>query len=55
MFSFANRASPGGLAALTRELADDIINDAAISNAELQRIKAFAKKQLAKIPSELRE
>jgi hypothetical protein len=55
MFRFADKVSPDVLDALTRELAGDIIGDADMLIAELQRIKAFAERQLAKIPSPLRE
>lgn len=50
MFSFANRVSPEVLEALTRELAADIISDADLLIGDLQRIKAFAERQLAKLP-----
>lgn len=49
MFRFADRVSPGVLDALTRELANDIFRDADMLIDELQRIKAFAQRQLAKI------
>ena len=52
---FADKVSPETLDALTRELADDIMRDADMLIAELQRIKAFAECQLAKLPSALRE
>lgn len=55
MFRFADRVSPEVLEALTRELADDILRDADALIAELQRIKAFAERQLAKLLTPLRE
>jgi hypothetical protein len=55
MFRFADRVSPEVLDALTRELADDIMRDADLLIAELQGIKAFAERMLAKLPSPLRE
>ena len=55
MFRFADKVSPEALDALTRDLAGDIINDADMLIAELQRIKDFAERQLAKIPSPPRE
>jgi len=55
MFRFADKVSPETLDALTRELADDIMRDADMLIAELQRIKAFAECQLAKLPSASRE
>jgi hypothetical protein len=55
MFRFADRVSPEVLEGLTRELADDIIHDADVLIAELQRIKDFAQRQLAKLPTPLRE
>jgi len=55
MFRFADRVSPEVLEALTRELADDILRDADVLIQELQRIKAFAQRQLAKLPTPLRE
>jgi ferric iron reductase protein FhuF len=55
MFRFADRVSPEVLEALTRELADDIMRDADMLIAELQRIKAFAQRELTKLPAPLRE
>ena len=55
MFGFADRVSPEVLDALTRELASDIIRDADVLIAELEGIKAFANRQLAKLPTPLRE
>jgi hypothetical protein len=54
MFRFADRVSPEVLEALTRELAEDIRRDADLLIAELQRIKAFADRQLSKFPTPLR-
>jgi len=54
MFRFADRVSPEVLEALTRELADDILRDADMLISELQRIKDFAERQLAKLPAPLR-
>ena len=50
MFRFADRVSPDVLDALTRELAEDIIRDADILIAELRGIKAYAERQLEKLP-----
>ena len=55
MFRFADKVSPETLEALTRELADDIVRDADMLIAELQRIKDFAQRQLAKLATPLRE
>jgi hypothetical protein len=55
MFRFADRVFPEVLEGLTRELADDIVNDADMLIADLQRIKDFAQRQLAKLPTPLRE
>ena len=55
MFRFADRVSPEVLAAVTRELAGDIIRDTDLLIADLQRIRAFAERQLAQLPSPLRE
>jgi hypothetical protein len=55
MFRFADRVSPEVLAALTQELAADIIRDADVLIGELEGIKAFAQHQLAKLPSALQE
>src|SRR5882762_8756762 len=55
MFRFADKVSPEILDALTRELADDILRDADLLIAELESIKAFADRQLAKLPTPLRE
>jgi len=55
MFRFADWVSPDVLEALTRELADDIIQDADVLIADLQGIKAFAERQLAQLPTPLRE
>ena len=55
MFRFADRVSPEVLEALTRELADDIFRDADVLIEQLQHIKAFAERQMAKLPTALRE
>jgi hypothetical protein len=55
MFRFADRVSPEVLDALTRELASDIMRDADLLIAELEGIKAFVDRQLAKLPTPLRE
>jgi hypothetical protein len=55
MFRFADRVSPPVLEALTRELASDIMRDADVLIAELEGIKAFVDRQLAKLPTPLRE
>jgi hypothetical protein len=55
MFRFADRVSPEVLEALTRDLAADILQDADVLIAELQGIKAFAERQMAKLPTPLRE
>ena len=55
VFRFADRVSPEVLDALTRELADDIMRDADMLITELQRIKDFAQRQLAKLPTPSRE
>ena len=55
MFRFADRVSPEVLEALTRELSEDIIRDADLLIAELQGIKAYAERQLDKLPAPLRE
>jgi hypothetical protein len=55
MFRFANKVSPEILASITRELAQDILRDADLLIRELEGIKAFANRQLAKLPTPLRE
>lgn len=55
MFRFADRVSPEVLEALTRELGEDIIRDSDLLIRELQGIKAFAQRQLEKLPTPLRE
>jgi hypothetical protein len=55
MFRFADRVSPEALDALTRDLAADIIRDADVLIRELEGIKAFANRQLGKLPTPLRE
>jgi len=55
MFRFADRVSPEVLEALTRELAEDIFRDADVLIEQLQHIKAFAERLLAKLPTALRE
>src|ERR1700689_772084 len=55
MFRFADRVSPEVLDAITRELAQDILRDADMLIRELEGIKAFANRQLAKLPAPLRE
>ena len=54
MFRFADKVSPEILEALTRELATDIVRDADMLIAELEGIKAFAERQMAKSPTPLR-
>jgi hypothetical protein len=49
MFRFADRVSPEALEALARDLAGDIIADADLLIADLQRTKEFALRQLAKL------
>jgi hypothetical protein len=49
MFRFADRVSSEVLAALTRDLASDIIRDVDMLIAELEGIKAFANRELAKL------
>src|SRR5712671_755894 len=51
MFRFADRVSPEILEALTRELASDIVRDADMLIAELESIKVFAVRQIAKLPT----
>jgi hypothetical protein len=55
MFRFADRLSPEVLAALTSKLAADIIQDADVLIRELEGIKAFAERQLAKLPLPVRD
>jgi len=55
MFRYADRVSPEVLAALTLELAADIIQDAELLIADLQGIKAYAERELARLPTPLRE
>ena len=55
MFRLADRVSPEVLDAITRELAQDILRDADMLIRELEGIKAFANRQLAKLPTPLRE
>src|SRR5215470_11562598 len=51
MFRFADRVSPAALDALSRDLANDIIGDCDLLLTEIQNIKAFAQRQLAKLPA----
>jgi hypothetical protein len=46
---------PEAAEAIARELAADIIQDADVLIRELEGIKAFAERQLAKLPTPLRE
>ena len=55
MFDLAGRVSPEVLEALTRELAENIIRDADTLIAELRGIRAFAERQLEKLPTPLRD
>ena len=55
MFGFADKVSPEILDVITRELAKDIVRDADLLIRELEGIKAFANRQLAKLPTPLRE
>ncbi len=55
VFSFAHRVSPEALDAITRDLANDIIADASVLIRDLEAIKAYAERQLATLPTPLRE
>ncbi len=55
MFRYADRVQPEALEALTRDLATDIVQDAEMLIAELEGIKAFAHRELAKLPTPLQE
>jgi len=46
---------PEAVDAIARELAHDIIQDASFLIRDLEAIKAFAERQLAKLPTPLRE
>ena len=49
IFSLAGRASPEVIAAIGRELAEDILRDVAVLKADLDDIEAFARRQIAKL------
>ena len=49
MFRYADRVSPEILEDLTRELASDIVRDAEMLITELEGIKTFANRQIAKV------
>ena len=51
IFGYADRVSPSVLEALTHDLADDILRDVALLKADLDRIEAFARRQLEKANS----
>ena|ERR1700736_1289982 len=55
LFGLANRVSPELAQAAARELAQDIIVDCNALITELQSIKAFAERQITKLPTPLRE
>ena len=55
MFRFSDRVSVEVLDGLASELANDILRDAELLIAELEGIKAFAQRQLAQLPTPLRE
>ena len=52
MFRYAEKVSPEVLDAITRELAQGILHDADLLIRELEGIKAYAKRQLARIASD---
>lgn len=49
MFSMASRVSPETLSEVVEMLANDIIHDADLLISELEGIKAFAQRQIAKL------
>jgi hypothetical protein len=49
MFSMASRVSPDTLAEVVEMLANDIIHDADMLIQELEGIRAFAQRQIAKL------
>jgi len=55
MFGMANRVSLETLAEVVEMLANDIIHDADLLIRELEGIKAFANRQLTKLPTPLQE
>jgi hypothetical protein len=55
MFRYAEKVSPEVLDAITRELAQDILRDSDLLIRELEGTKAFANRQLAKLPTPLRD
>lgn len=55
LFSLASTVDPEVCAMIARELAEDIIRDADVLIADLENIKQFANRQLAKLPTPLRE
>ena len=55
MFRFADRVPADALDALVRDLAADMIRDVDLLIRELEGIKAFANRQLEKLPTPLRE
>jgi hypothetical protein len=55
MFRFADRVSPVALDTLARDLANDIIADCDLLLSEIQNTKAFAERQLAKLPPPQRD
>jgi len=55
LFRLGERYEGPMVDAIARHLAQDIIRDADLLIRELQGIKAFAERQLAKLPTPLRE
>ena len=55
LFSLASNVDPEVCAMIARELAEDIIRDADLLIADLENIKQFANRQLAKLATPLRE
>jgi len=49
LFSLADHVSPEARAAVTRELADDILADVALLRGQLDGIEIFARGQLARL------
>ena len=55
LFQLGQRVDPELCVALARELAQDIIQDAELLMRELEGIRAFAERQLARLPTNFRE
>ncbi len=55
LFGYSMTVDPEACAGIARILAEDILHDVSLLKEELEAIEAFANRQIAKLPTPLRE